>query len=683
VSSYRPDVDGLRALAVGSVIVFHLAPALLPGGFLGVDIFFVISGYLISGMILQGIRAGTFTISDFYLRRARRILPALLTMLLVVSLVALLVLMPDELEGFAKSVTASTLFVPNLALAREAGYFDAATSTKPLLHLWSLGVEEQFYLIWPVALLLFAGRVRLKVTVIVIAAIGVASLISHVAISHYYSATAGFYLPFTRFWQLLTGALISAGALAHHHEAIEGGGATRAAWQSNAMSVAGLLLIVGSILGTRAGGESFVGVAVPATLGAALFIAAGPGALPNRTLFSSRPVVYVGLISYPLYLWHWPPLSFLRILEIDQGSTGRLLRISVVIFAVVAAILTYHFVELPLRHRKDLRRLGVRLVSLLGAAAVAGVVVAYTGGLPQRTTLTNNPLEWTQSMRRDDRCFALYGQPEDLQKNAFCVRTDYTREPAIAIIGDSHANMFMPGVSAAYPGASILQSGSAACPYLRNVEFWNDHRRDLRGDCPKLVDFAYRGLTPATRVVILSARMPIYAATPAEYAATFDFMSPKHFESVDFPGASAAETYERALARDLKFLLEAGREVVLILPVPPLNFSPRSCMRIRPVDRWLPVRADASCSVPRARVDASLATPRSIIERVAGKLANPDLHLVDPTDALCDADVCHAEIGGNLMYRDDNHLSIEGSRYVWSRIRPRGLRGLAEFETGK
>jgi hypothetical protein len=106
-------------------------------------------------------------------------------------------------------------------------------------------------------------------------------------------------------------------------------------------------------------------------------------------------------------------------------------------------------------------------------------------------------------------------------------------------------------------------------------------------------------------------------------------------------------------------------------------------MRIRPVDRWLPVRADASCGVPRARVDATLATSRGIIERVAGKLANPDLHLVDPTDALCDADVCHAKIGGNLMYRDDNHLSIAGSRYVWSRIRPRGLRGLAEFETGK
>ena len=680
-TSYRPDIDGLRALAVGAVVVFHAFPNKLPGGFFGVDVFFVISGYLISGLILEGIRARTFTITGFYLRRARRILPALLTMLLGVSLLALLILMPDEMERFADSVTASALFVPNLVLAREAGYFDPATDTNPLLHLWSLGVEEQFYLVWPLALL-FAGRVRPKVTLAVIAVIALASLVSHVVISSY-SPTAGFYLPFTRFWQLLTGGLLAAGALARSAQPGDPPADTRAAWQSNAMSVVGLLLIVGSILATRAGGESFVGVAVPATLGAALFIAAGPKALPNRTIFSSRLVVYVGLISYPLYLWHWPPLSFLRILDIDQGSTGRLLRIGAVIFAFVAAILTYHLIELPLRHRRDLRRIGVRLVSLLGVAAVAGVVVAHTGGIPQRTSLSYDPFAWAPSMRLEDRCAALYGQPEDMRRHAFCIRTDYTRDPNIVMIGDSHSNMFWPAMRDAYPGASILQIGASACPYLRNTEFWTDATLTWRRMCPVLIDSGYRGLEPAARVVILIARMPIYSATPAEYAATFDFMSPGHFQSADFPGASPAETYERALARDLALLLQERREVVLMMPIPSLNFSPRSCVRIRPVDRWLPVRPAESCSVTRASVDASLATARGIIRRVAVTLANPDLHVVDPMDALCDADVCHAEIGGNLMYRDDDHLSIEGTRYVWSRIRPRGLRGLAEFETSR
>jgi hypothetical protein len=323
------------------------------------------------------------------------------------------------------------------------------------------------------------------------------------------------------------------------------------------------------------------------------------------------------------------------------------------------------------------------LTSLLGVAAVAGAVVNWTGGLPQRTSLANDPLQWTQSMFRDDRCFALYGQPEDLQKNALCVRTDYTRDPSVVLIGDSHANMFVPGVSASHPQASILQIGSAACPFLRDIDFWQDHRRDLLGDCPPLVDAAYRGLNSAARVVILSARMPMYVATPDEYAKTFDFMAPKHFESADFPGASPAEIYERALARDLAFLLEARREVVLILPVPALDFSPRTCLKIRPVDRFLPAPSEESCSVTRASVDQSLATSRAIIQRVVAALASPDLHVVDPLDALCDADACHAKIDGQLMYRDDNHLSGDGARYVWSRIRPEGLRGLAEFPYGE
>ncbi len=357
------------------------------------------------------------------------------------------------------------------------------------------------------------------------------------------------------------------------------------------MSVVGLLLIVGSILATREGGESFVGVAVPATVGAALFIAAGPAALPNRTIFSSRLVVYVGLISYPLYLWHWPPLSFLRILDLDQGMTGRLLRIGAVIFAFVAAILTYHLIELPLRHRRDLRKLGVRLVSGLGVAAVAGVVVSYTGGLPQRTSLAYDPFAWAPSMRFEERCAALYGQPEDMRQHAFCIRTDYSRDPTIVMIGDSHSNMFWPALRDAYPGASLLQIGAPACPYVRGTEYWTDATVKWRPMCPVLNDSAYRALEPASRVVILIARLPIYVATPAEFAATFDFLSPGHLQSPDFPGASPTETYERALARDLASLLQQRREVVLMMPVPPLNFSPRSCVRIRPVDRWLPVRA--------------------------------------------------------------------------------------------
>jgi hypothetical protein len=424
-----------------------------------------------------------------------------------------------------------------------------------------------------------------------------------------------------------------------------------------------------------------VAVALPVTLGTALFIAAGAQALPNRTLFSLRPLVYLGLISYPLYLWHWPPLSLLGLMGIDRGPEGRVLRATVVGLTVIAAMLTYHLIELPLRRRKDLRPIGVRLVALLGCAALAGIAIARTGGLPQRTTMAHNPLNWEPSMRFENRCAALYGQPADLREHALCIRNNYSRVPSIVILGDSHANMFVPGIIAANPNSSILQIGASACAYLRNTRFWTDIHRSWRDRCPPLMAVAYRGITPATRVVVLIARLPMYVASPAEYATTFDFVSPKHFESPDFPGESPVDTYRRALMREAGQLLEAGLEVVLVMPVPALNFSPRSCVRIRPLDRWRALPGEAACSVSRASVEAVQASSRDLVESVARSLANPRLHVVDPMEALCDVKICRAVVGGKLMYRDDNHLSVEGSRYVWARIQPSVIKEIAAEES--
>jgi hypothetical protein len=265
----------------------------------------------------------------------------------------------------------------------------------------------------------------------------------------------------------------------------------------------------------------------------------------------------------------------------------------------------------------------------------------------------------------------------EFRKNAFCIRSDYEHDPTMVVLGDSHASMLVSALRDAYPGVSILQIGASACPYLRNTQFWNDHRPRWRALCPPLLASAYRAIGPRTRVVILAARMPMYTATDEEYAATFDYVSAKHFTSPDFPDANALQVYERSLRRDLALLLEHDRDVVLVLPVPSLDFSPRKCVPLRPVDEWLPAPAPGDCDMARTRVDARQAASRALVRRVARELHDPDLHVVDPVEALCDERFCHAVIDGQLMYRDDNHLTMEGARHVWSRIHPADLPALA------
>ena len=664
---YRPDVDGLRALAVLAVVAFHAAPSSFPGGFLGVDVFFVISGYLISGLVLAQLRTGTFTMSGFYLRRARRILPALLLMLFVVSLLSLAILLAHEMRDFAKLLVASVGFIPNLALLNQTGYFDTAAHLKPLLHMWSLGVEEQFYFVWPVFLMLMARRDRPERTLLMIAILAGLSFLAHLYIFRG-SPEASFFLPFTRFWELMIGAALAA------VPANSGFFAGSQRFHS-AISVAGVLLIAASMVGQvvdRMG--AFVGVG--ATVGAAMFIAAGPHALPNRSAFSWRPVVYVGLISYPLYLWHWPFLSLLRITQVEDRTGFPILRILMVVLAVAAAVLTYHLIERPLRERRDLRRVGASLGLLLVGMGAWGVLILANKGFPGRTTLEENPLAWPAAMRNQSRCMEAEGYAPELREETKCVRNDYAHTPRIVVIGDSHANALSQGVFAAYPETSVLSIGASACLYLRRTDYWHAAAPRKRGTCPKMMDVAYRAITPDARLVILAARNEMYVASDTEAREMFDFLGTGHFSSPDFPAAGKLETFERSLRRDLSSLLDSDRKVVLVLQVPELDFLPVRCLHARPYERLLPA-PQARCSVPRARVERRQANYRAVIARVASELDDPNLHVVDPMDVLCDAEKCNAMIGGVLMYRDDDHLSVSGSKYVWERIRPRDLPTIA------
>jgi peptidoglycan/LPS O-acetylase OafA/YrhL len=368
--NYRPDIDGLRAIAVLSVVGFHAFPGLIRGGFIGVDIFFVISGFLISTIIFGNLQNNSFSYKEFYQRRVRRIFPALIVVLFTCLVVGWFGLMSDDYQQLAEHTLGGATFASNFVLWQESGYFDNSAGEKPLLHLWSLAIEEQFYIFWPLILGWVWQRkwnFLLVTSAVAVLSFGVNlwSLPEH--------ATAAFYSPLARFWELMIGGILAYAVLFKPDIVAK---------HRNAQATAGAaLLCFGLALITEA--SAFPGWwALFPTLGAALLIAAGPDAWFNRIALSNKGAVWFGKISYPLYLWHWPLLSLALIMN-DYEPTTRTARVGLVLLSILLAWLTYKVIETPIR-----MRIRVSTAHLVGAfclvAALAGCVKLYAG-LPLRS----------------------------------------------------------------------------------------------------------------------------------------------------------------------------------------------------------------------------------------------------------------------------------------------------------
>lgn len=382
---YRPDIDGLRAVAVLSVVAFHAFPTWMKGGFIGVDVFFVISGFLISTIIFENLDRGTFSFSEFYARRIKRIFPALILVLTACLIFGWFSLLPEELNQLGKHVVAGAGFVSNLVLWSESGYFDNSAETKPLLHLWSLGIEEQFYIFWP--FLIWAVWKRQLNIFLVTFSLLIGSFILNIWLIHT-NPIATFYSPLTRFWELLCGSLLALYSLRKAKSGIINSYFFTAKdnlssqFESklfnqlvspSVISFVGLaLLIVGFYLINK--DSWFPGYwALMPVLGAAMIILAGSEAWFNRKILSNKIFVWFGLISFPLYLWHWPLLSFGRIINFDTPSLRY--RTVAVLLSVLLAWLTMKFVERPLRfssHNSSLKVFGLS-ISLI-ALAFLGVI---------------------------------------------------------------------------------------------------------------------------------------------------------------------------------------------------------------------------------------------------------------------------------------------------------------------
>jgi peptidoglycan/LPS O-acetylase OafA/YrhL len=345
--SYRPDIDGLRAVSVLAVLAFHAFPGLLPGGFIGVDVFFVISGFLISSIIFDRLEAGSFSFLDFYKRRVLRIFPPLVLLLAFCLVFGWFILLPGEYAKLGKHAAYGAAFVLNILLNGEAGYFDAASETKPLLHLWSLCIEEQFYVIWP--MLLFATwRFRRYLLPVLLAALIVSFMLNLDA--SFDRRSSAFFLAQNRFWELLIGGTLAFARTASvRAQAGPGLRAYRTPRLVDAASVAGLgLLLAGFFVIHRT--DVFPGFwALMPALGAFLVIWAGTGGWANRTLLASRPMVEIGLFSYPLYLWHWSLLSFNSTLQYGQPSL--LSRVAILAASFLIAWASNRYIERRIRFR--------------------------------------------------------------------------------------------------------------------------------------------------------------------------------------------------------------------------------------------------------------------------------------------------------------------------------------------
>ena len=455
--SYRPDVDGLRAVAIAAVVAFHAFPGAVRGGFTGVDVFFVISGYLISHIIWRRLDEGSFTLAWFYGRRALRLFPALALVLAATLVTGRWLLLPDAYETLGKDVAAAAAFVSNFVLWHDAGYFTENAALRPLTHLWSLAVEEQFYLFFPLLLLLTRRSWRLTGGVLALLLAGSFAWNVHTAGT---DAAQAFYLLPSRFWELLLGGVLAYVQLS--------GAARRRPRLANGASLAGLALLPVAFLGPTSSSFFPGWWALAPTIAAVLLIAAGPSAVVNRRFLAFAPVVLLGKISYPLYLWHFPLLVFARI----QWGPSLSVPMTLVVVAVstLLAYATYRLIELPVRSLVANRGWRPVVVAApLAAAGCAGIAVFLAGGLPGRLPieiqrLTSVPFDH-HTAYRESRCFLQPWQGLRAFKPD-CV--DPGQGKLLLLWGDSHAAHLYPGLrtAARERGFRIAQLTASACPPL-------------------------------------------------------------------------------------------------------------------------------------------------------------------------------------------------------------------------
>ncbi len=461
---YRADIDGLRAISILLVVGYHAQPWLVPGGFVGVDIFFVISGFLITRIILTEAKAGTFSALKFYARRVRRIFPALIVVLAVTYLIGWFVLLPESFALLGESTAAGVAFVSNLFQFGQSGYFAPDAAENPLLHLWSLGIEEQFYIFWPLLLVVMFGSKHRRFW---IGAVAGASFGVSLMVFFGYKEWS-FYSPISRAWELLAGGILA-------NRLVESPDRRPLSLHDNVVAAIGMLAIVGSAIALNRESLFPGAYALLPVLGAVLIISS-PNAAVNRILLSSRAMVWIGLISYPLYLWHWPLLSYLAIVR--NGVPNVVEVWAAVIVAFGLAWLTFRFVEIPLRRKPSaVPRLSLALLAI----GIAGIATAANSGFGFRFPAEIRDIAMLAPQNNAgfrDKCFL---EAPGARLDGNCIEPG--DKPLLFLWGDSTAAALYPGLRKAedtipfrlarfaVPGCAPILAAGVGCDAKNDLIF--------------------------------------------------------------------------------------------------------------------------------------------------------------------------------------------------------------------
>lgn len=645
VLAYRRDIDGLRAIAVLAVVLFHFGVPGVTGGFVGVDVFFVISGFLITSIIWRERQAGRFSFVEFWARRARRILPALFVMIVATLVAGWFLLAPKDYEELGRAAHYQVIFTSNLLFARQHGYFEAASDIKPLLHTWSLAVEEQFYILFPLLLTLLSSRLkhwRLALFGVLLVSFGM----SVWAVEH--EPQKAFFLLHLRAWELLAGAMLAVMPAREWR-------ASPALAQCVSLAAMGLILI--AIFGFDSHTAFPGATALLPVLGVVgLIWANGQQYTWVGRLLSSRLMVGLGLISYSWYLWHWPVFVYANYAAVDGLSATELG--GLMLLSLVLGYLSWRFVETPFREK---RLLATRKAILVAAAVgilsigLTGVALRKADGVPSR--LSEQALRYAKAKKWSPELMACMADKDTPDERLFCHFGP--KNPAVSALvwGDSHATALIPAleIGAEKHDISLMEASFAGCVPLDGLE--NIAR------CAHFNRRVEKAMSeqPISDVV-LAARWSLYLYGQMSGDKEHALKDPSTGQYVR---AVAEQRFADGMRERIKGLRAAGHRVWLVKEVPlqeiivPYRLS-RLAMMHRPVDRE---------GLPVAKHLAREAFISQLFDELAA--ADSGVRVLDPAPQLCGADgLCRVELNGRALYTDDNHLSDVGARHIEAFLEP-------------